>query len=67
MRVMQNNSYYQCCKCNQIFKYSNLSENAAERHLSPCCKRNYKVIGREVDKYFESRCNINFDVKYYEY
>lgn len=64
---MENNSYYQCCKCNHIFKYSELSENPMQRHLSPCCKRSYKVLGREIDQYFDSCINVNEDYRYYEY
>lgn len=57
----------QCHSCNQIFNYSELSEDPRYRHLSPCCQSSYSVLSPELDDFFEKYLDVNNDPRYYEY
>lgn len=57
----------QCHKCNQVFDYSELSEDVHQRHISPCCNSSYSVLDLWIDEFFDKFLYVNNDRKYYEY
>lgn len=57
----------QCHKCKQIFDFSELSEDAGLRHVSPCCKSSYHILDAKLDKFFERYLYVNDDARYYDY
>lgn len=60
---------YQCHQCNEIFDYSELSQDVKGRHISPCCGSSYTCVDLEhkLEWYLDKFLYINKDPKYYEY